>query len=353
MVIIDEWVPELTEAEVQTLIGMIELSKPVTTPNNTEYTFFPKMEADAKKYFGRFAVDWSKAYPNLIKKRLITLSTAGIQLTGEGETIASKLRMERPPLWYTYQAYYRDIEQSAAHSEFCKKVFGENLGQDGFADMEQLHQMIALLAIDQNSRVLDLGCGNGKMAEYISDHTGAQVFGIDYIPEAIRQAKARTRQKIARLSFSVGNMNDLYFPEEYFDAVISIDTFYMPKDLGKTVSRIMQILKRPGQMAAFYSQFDLDPSACASSKQKGAEYTELANVFSQAGIKYQAYDLSMENHALMRRKNQVAQELKNLYLQEGNEFLYQKMIRESLEAGSVYDAKTCTIRRYLYHALIK
>jgi len=53
----------------------------------------------------------------------------------------------------------------------------------------------------------------------------------------------------------------------------------------------------------------------------------------------------------MRRKNKVAKELKDLYLQEGNEFLYQKMLRESLDTDSIYDEKTCTIRRYLYHAI--
>jgi hypothetical protein len=115
----------------------------------------------------------------------------------------------------------------------------------------------------------------------------------------------------------------------------------------------MQILKRPGQIAAFYSQFDLDPSACVSSKKKGAEYTELAKVFSQAGVKYQAYELSMENHALMRRKNQVAKDLRDLYSQEGNEFLYQKALRESLDVESMYDEQACMIRRYLYHAVLK
>ena len=129
---------DLTESEIQTLIGMIELSRPVTTPNNSsEYIFFPKTEEDAKKYFGRFTVKWEDAYKNLIKHSYIENNESGYCLTEDGYVLASLLRLERSPLWYAYKGYYIDADQSNAHANFCKKVFGENLCQDGFADMKQ------------------------------------------------------------------------------------------------------------------------------------------------------------------------------------------------------------------------
>ena len=55
--------------------------------------------------------------------------------------------------------------------------------------------------------MLDLGCGNGKMAEYISDCTGANLTGIDFIPFAIQQAQERTQAKRDRLEFKAeGNL---------------------------------------------------------------------------------------------------------------------------------------------------
>ena len=60
----------------------------------------------------------------------------------------------------------------------------------------------------QVSRVLDVGCGNGKIAEYISDLTQASVTGIDYVPEAISHAQERTAEKRGRLSFIFGQYRD-------------------------------------------------------------------------------------------------------------------------------------------------
>ncbi len=38
------------------------------------------------------------------------------------------------------------------------------------------------LRLRSGDRVLDLGCGNGMIAEYISDRAAAHVMGLDYIP---------------------------------------------------------------------------------------------------------------------------------------------------------------------------
>ena len=53
--------------------------------------------------------------------------------------------------------------------------------------------LIQASGMGPSSRVLDLGCGNGMIAEYLSDQSGAHVTGIDFIPKAIQDARARTR----------------------------------------------------------------------------------------------------------------------------------------------------------------
>jgi len=337
-----------SEEEIQVLIGLIELSKPITTPNNCEYKFFPKTENEAREYFGRFAVDWSLAIPSLIKRGHVEMYESRYNLTETGLRAASLLRLERPPLWYTYKSYYIDTAHSIAHSVFCEKVFGRNLCQDGFADIIQLDKMIEVMQIGKNSRILDLGCGNGMISEYISDKTGAFVLGIDYIPEAIQQALERTKVKSDRLCFSVGNMDDLKLPENYFDAVICIDTLYMPNNLDCTIESILRTLKKPGEIAVFYSKFYGNLA-----KDMNADSNELAQVFRKRGIEYGYFDFSRENYELLCRKNIAAKELKNAYILEGNMHLYEKMLRESIDSVQVYDERINNIRRYLYHARIQ
>ncbi len=97
-----------------------------------------------------------------------------------------------------YNAFYAAVEHSQAHHLFCERVFGKDLCQHGFMDIRQLELLLSVVQLDSSCRVLDLGCGNGLIAEYLSDKTGAHVTGLDYIAQAIQQARARTVSKAGR-----------------------------------------------------------------------------------------------------------------------------------------------------------
>lgn len=178
--------PEFTEAEIQILIATIELTHPIETPNNIGYTFYPKTLDEAARYFRKSRLDWTEAIKNLKAAQLLEGTEPPYQLTEQGEAEARRLRQERPPLWYWYQDFYTATASSPTHAIYCERLFGKNLCQDGFMEMRHLEHLISLLHLKPESHVLDLGCGNGRIAEYISDVTGAQAWGMDYIPEAIR-----------------------------------------------------------------------------------------------------------------------------------------------------------------------
>jgi cyclopropane fatty-acyl-phospholipid synthase-like methyltransferase len=99
------------------------------------------------------------------------------------------------------QEYFTRAETSEAHARFCALVYGRDLCQHGMMDMAQLDALIAALGLGAGSRVLELGCGNGRIAEYISDVTGANVFGVDSSTVGIRQAIERSVAKRDRLAF--------------------------------------------------------------------------------------------------------------------------------------------------------
>ncbi len=98
--------PELTEAEIQLLIALIELSQPVETSNNNFYSFYPKTFDEAGMYFRRFREDWTPAYQSLAAKGLLE----GDALTPAGVDAANRLRAERPPIYYFYRDYYTASE---------------------------------------------------------------------------------------------------------------------------------------------------------------------------------------------------------------------------------------------------
>ena len=94
-----------------------------------------------------------------------------------------------------YTRFYQAVASSAANAEYCERVYGRNLCQHGFAELAHLDHLIQVSEISAGTRVLDLGCGNGMIAAYIADQTGAHVTGIDFIERAILDAQARTEAK--------------------------------------------------------------------------------------------------------------------------------------------------------------
>jgi SAM-dependent methyltransferase len=209
-------------------------------------------------------------------------------------------------------------------------VFGKDLGQHGFSDLDQIHRMLKLVNIGGGSRVLDIGCGNGKIAEYISDLTLASVTGLDYAPEAIAQAVRRTEGKRKRLRFLVGNIDDLDLEGELFDVIISIESIFFSQSLDVTVGKLKTLLAPEGHMAIFCGE-DLVPA------------------LKQNGLSYDVYDLSKENYEHCRLKYSVVRDLKEAFEAESNTFIWKNLMAESERSAVPYDQAAHLYERYLYH----
>ncbi len=71
--------------------------------------------------------------------------------------------------------------------------------------------------IDTNSKVLDIGCGNGALAYSIAHKTGASVVGIDTNEKSITEASKRFAHH--RIKYIIGDaLKDL--PEMHFDVIV-------------------------------------------------------------------------------------------------------------------------------------
>lgn len=202
-----------------------------------------------------------------------------------------------------YTRFYEAVAASAANAEYCERVYGRNLCQHGFADMDHLDHLIQVGGIAAGARVLDLGCGNGMIAEYIADRTGAHVTGIDFIERAIHDAQARTAAQRERLAFRVMDMARLDFPPASFDVVISVDTLYFT-DIYETLRPVVPMLRPGGRIVAFFDQ------SCGPDKPL-AEYpaelilpdgTELAQALQRLGLAYRTWDDTEPMLAHLRRR---------------------------------------------------
>jgi SAM-dependent methyltransferase len=329
----DAHLSQLSEGETQLLTALKRTVNRGREPNHNELLQF------GRETFQRFLVDWDDAFEQLADKGLVTEDAGLYGLTPAGRIHANIINQERPIWRYLYNELYLRAEESETHSAFCEQVHGKNLCQLGQADMDQIHSLIDALDIQPESRVLDLGCGNGRIAEYVSDQTGAHVTGIDVADEAIRLARTRTMDKQERLTFRVGNVGSTDVITGLFDVIIAIDCLHMTPDLADAVRRAVARLKPGGRMGVFWESWI---RAGTPATYLEPDHTRLARVLNDMGRSYATIDFSEANLHLWQRVRRVMEASKAAFEAEGNALICETTMDE---ANRIDRGTGC---RYLY-----
>lgn len=104
------------------------------------------------------------------------------------------------------------------------------------------------LQLKPGQRVLDLGCGRGRVAAHMARITGAKVTGLNIDPNQIAQAREfNERRGFADNVFVEQDFNQLPLPfdDQSFDGFYQIQAFSLCKDLRAMTREVFRVLK-PG-----------------------------------------------------------------------------------------------------------
>jgi len=97
--------------------------------------------------------------------------------------------------------------------------------------------------------VLDSGCGEGRNSIYLAKQ-GFRVYGLDISAIAIDKARewAEKEGLLEKIWFEVGDVSQMEFRNEFFDAAIDINTINFVKSRRRYVAELSRVLKPKGYL---------------------------------------------------------------------------------------------------------
>lgn len=105
----------------------------------------------------------------------------------------------------------------------------ENLVEGEDPGLEVMHpggfeitgELAELTGLEREIKILDVACGRGESAFYLSERFGWRVVGIDISRSYIVRAKSEAKKRDIDAEFAVADAHNLPFEDRSFDAVIS------------------------------------------------------------------------------------------------------------------------------------
>lgn len=138
------------------------------------------------------------------------------------------------------------VEQSANPTGFIGRVMIK-IWNTTFEDMANWG--INKLNINEESIILDVGCGGGKTIYTLSEKTAkGKVYGIDISEESVQSSIKENKEKVKdrKVIISQGDVANLPFEDNYFNYVTSMQTHIYWQELEKGFKEIYRVLKKDG-----------------------------------------------------------------------------------------------------------
>lgn len=137
------------------------------------------------------------------------------------------------------------------------------------------------------TKILDVGCGIGSIEERLPDFN---IVGIDVSREMIKEAKKRTQKKFVK-----GNVEEIPFKDESFDAIFSLTTLEFVEDYEKAIEEVFRVLRNDGKFLAlilnpkseyFKSHCSKDTSYFQKCKHKPEKIEKYAEKYFEVETEY-------------------------------------------------------------------
>jgi len=146
------------------------------------------------------------------------------------------------------------METSFAHDS---RKLAETYDQASDLQFEGGKRLVQRIGLKEGARVLDVGCGTGRLVQWIAERVGTKgaVAGIDPLEERIHIARSRGG---GTARFEVGRAEDLRaFEDASFDAVCMSSVFHWVSGKAKALAEVRRVLRPFGRLGVTTSPQEL------------------------------------------------------------------------------------------------
>lgn len=126
----------------------------------------------------------------------------------------------------------------------------------GFATTRDRY--FAKLQLDEDDRILDVGCGTGESMRRVAGEDRA-VHGVDVSPHQLRYAKEKP--SLAEATVILGDAVRLPYRSDSFDVVISIGSLPYVSDVDEALAEAHRVTKPDGRLFVVGPRYPSNPIA--------------------------------------------------------------------------------------------
>ena len=162
-------------------------------------------------------------------------------------------------------------ENKYDNDSFFMKYSQMERSQNGLDSAGEWSELQKILPSFYQKIVLDLGCGYGWHCKYAVDNGAKYVLGTDISHKMLDVAKQKNKNE--RIEYQCIAMEDLIFPTQTFDIIISSLALHYIKDYDVLVKNIFNWLKKDGEFI-----FSIEHPIFTSNGTQDWYYDEKGNI---------------------------------------------------------------------------
>lgn len=133
-------------------------------------------------------------------------------------------------------------------NKYDKTFINQNLM--GPNSMKMLEELLQSVKLEKGMRILDLGCGKGLTSVFLAKEFGVQVFATDLWINATENYGTFKSMGLENQIIPIhADALDLPYADEYFDAIVSIDSYHYFGTEPDYMDKLVPLVKKGGTIA--------------------------------------------------------------------------------------------------------